>query len=162
ERRGARRSRQGAARRGPGTARRRLQVACPLRRRSRQHDLGVQTARLAIPPRSRAWRTCDVRSGRPDQGCSIARARAAASEPTHVLVHGFAGYGIQFNQHEYADISVQAGVTNANVTEMEQKVIALQPQFVRLFFDPSEFLLPDRMASFVRTAELAQRAGATT
>ena len=81
--------------------------------------------------------------------------------PAQVLVHGFAGYGVQFNQHEYADISVQAGVTNANVPEMEQKVIALQPQFVRLFFDPSEFLLPDRMASFVRAAQLAQRAGAT-
>jgi hypothetical protein len=100
-----------------------------------------------------------------DTANNTAELAATASDfvlaPTQVLVHGFAGYGIQFNQHEYADISVQAGVTNANVTEMEQKVIALQPQFVRLFFDPSEFLLPDRMASFVRTAELAQRAGAT-
>jgi hypothetical protein len=106
------------------------------------------------------------RSGREaDTANNTAVLAASASDfvlaPAHVLVHGFAGYGMQFNQHEYADISVAAGVTNANVPEMEQKVIALQPQFVRLFFDPSEFLMPDRMASFVRTAQLAERAGAT-
>jgi hypothetical protein len=106
------------------------------------------------------------RSGREtDTANNTAELAASASDfvlaPAQVLVHGFAGYGMQFNQHEYADISLQAGVTNANVPEMEQKVIALQPQFVRLFFDPSEFLLSDRMASFVRTAQLAQRAGAT-
>jgi hypothetical protein len=81
--------------------------------------------------------------------------------PSQVLVPSFAGYGMQFNQHEYADISAQAGVTETNVKDMEQKVVALQPQFVRLFFSPTEFAQPDRMKSFYRTAELAQRAGAT-
>jgi hypothetical protein len=81
--------------------------------------------------------------------------------PSQVLVPSFAGYGMQFNQHEYADISAQAGVTETNVKDMEQKVMALQPQFVRLFFSPTEFDRPDRMKSFYRTAELAQRAGAT-
>ncbi|MGB2952418.1 MAG: hypothetical protein WBB74_03360 [Gaiellaceae bacterium] len=82
-------------------------------------------------------------------------------EPGRVLVPAFSGYGMQFNQHEYAGISAQAGVNDANVGEMEQKVVALQPQFVRLFFDPSEFEQSDRMASFVRAAQLAQRTGAT-
>ena len=98
-------------------------------------------------------------------GSSSAAAAVQAADfqlaPTQVLVSGFAGYGMQFNQHEYAKISVAAGVTDANVPDMEQKVVALQPQFVRLFLDPSEFTQPDRMASFVRSAELAQRAGAT-
>jgi hypothetical protein len=80
---------------------------------------------------------------------------------SQALVPSFAGYGMQFNQHEYADISAQAGVNETNVKELEQKVVALQPQFVRIFFNPSEFRKPDQMASFIRTAQLAERAGAT-
>jgi hypothetical protein len=76
------------------------------------------------------------------------------------------GYGGQFNQHVYAKISAAVGVTPTNVLEMEQKVVALQPQLVRIFFNSSDFPpLPgkvnDRFDSFVSTVELAQRAGAT-
>jgi hypothetical protein len=80
--------------------------------------------------------------------------------PAQVVVPGFAGYGMQFNQHEYANISLRAGVSAQNIADLERKVVALQPGFVRIFIDPTEFLDPDRMASFVRTVELAQRAGA--
>jgi hypothetical protein len=64
------------------------------------------------------------------------------------------------NQHVYAQISQAAGVP-PNPVELEDAVVGLQPQLVRIFFNNSEFTLPDRMDSFVRTAVLAQRAGAT-
>ena len=96
---------------------------------------------------------------------NVRTARITAAEfavaPTEVLVDGFAGYGAQFNQHVYAGASRDAGVSDDNVGDMEAKIVALAPQFVRLFFTRSALTDPDRMASFVRTAQLAQRAGAT-
>ena len=73
----------------------------------------------------------------------------------------FAGFGAQFNQHVYAQLSRDAGVADENLGDMEQKVVALGPQLVRIFFNRLAFDDPDRMQSFVRTAQLAQRAGAT-
>jgi hypothetical protein len=81
--------------------------------------------------------------------------------PTKVLVDSFSGYGAQYNQNVYDALSRAAGVDDANVGDMEAKVTELGPQFVRLFFHRSAFSDPDRMQSFVRTAQLAQRAGAT-
>jgi hypothetical protein len=80
--------------------------------------------------------------------------------PSSVLTPSFAGFGGQMNQHVYAQISQAAGVP-PNPVEIEDAVVGLQPQLVRIFFNNSEFTLPDRMDSFVRTAVLAQRAGAT-
>jgi hypothetical protein len=80
--------------------------------------------------------------------------------PSSVLTPSFAGFGGQMNQHVYAQISQAAGVP-PNPVELEDAVVGLQPQLVRIFFNNSEFTLPDRMDSFVRTAVLAQRAGAT-
>jgi hypothetical protein len=77
------------------------------------------------------------------------------------LVQSFAGYGGQFNHHVYAAISRAAGVTDDNVLEMEQKMRALHPEFSRIFFNSTAFTDPDRMQSFVRTVELAQKAGST-
>jgi len=74
----------------------------------------------------------------------------------NVLVASLAGYGGQFNQHVYADISGPP----PNLADMEAKVIALEPQFVRTFFNTTEWQLADRMASFIRTVQLAQTAGA--
>lgn len=72
------------------------------------------------------------------------------------LVGSFGGFGAQFNQHLYAKISgPPPGLPN-----LETKVVALQPQFVRIFFNTSEWTNADRMESFVRTVELAQRANA--
>lgn len=82
-------------------------------------------------------------------------------DSTNVPVDSFAGYGAQFNQNVYAALSRAAGVDEANVGDMEAKVTALGPQFVRLFFNRSAFWDDDRMQSFVRAAQLAQRAGAT-
>ena len=76
--------------------------------------------------------------------------------PDRGLVDGFGGYGGQFNQHVYAKLSgPPPGLPN-----LETKVLALQPQFVRIFFNTSEWTNPDRMESFLRTADLAQRAQA--
>jgi hypothetical protein len=79
----------------------------------------------------------------------------------NVVVPSIAGYGGQFNQHVYAQVSRNAGVTDANVGDMEQKMKALHPQFSRIFFTPLAFGDPDRMQSFIRTVMLAQTAGAT-
>jgi hypothetical protein len=78
-----------------------------------------------------------------------ARAGTSVQAPQFMLaldrgiVGSFAGFGGQLNQHVYADL--------------DARVLALQPQFVRVFFNTSEWTFPDRMASFVRTVELAQR-----
>jgi hypothetical protein len=84
-----------------------------------------------------------------------------ALQPAQVLVPSLAGYGAQFDQNVYAAISRQVGVTDQNLPDMEAKVVALQPQFVRIFFNRNAFSDPDLMQSFVRTVQLAQRAGAT-
>jgi hypothetical protein len=81
--------------------------------------------------------------------------------PANVLVPSLAGYGGQFNQHVYAQVSRAAGVTDANVVDMERKMKALHPEFSRIFFTPLAFGDPDRMQSFVRTVLLAQTAGTT-
>jgi hypothetical protein len=81
--------------------------------------------------------------------------------PATILVPDLAGYGAQFNQNVYAAISRNVGVTEANVKDMEAKVVALHPNFVRLFFVPNAYSDPDLMQSFVRSAQLAERAGAT-
>ena len=82
------------------------------------------------------------------------KARAAA-----VITSTFAGYGGQFNHHVYAALSRSVGVTDQNVTDMEQKMRALHPQFSRIFFTPQAFTDPDKMQSFVRTVQFAQSTG---
>ena len=72
------------------------------------------------------------------------------------IVGSFGGFGAQLNQHLYAKISGPP----PNLPNLEAKTIALGPQFVRVFFNTTEWTFPDRMASFVRTVELAQRAQA--
>jgi hypothetical protein len=72
------------------------------------------------------------------------------------IVGSFAGFGAQLNQHLYAKISgPPPGIPN-----LEAKVLQLEPQFVRIFFNTTEWTYPDRMASFQRTVALAQRAQA--
>ena len=78
-------------------------------------------------------------------------------DPSRGLVGSFGGFGGQFNQHVFADISGPP----PNLSALETKVLALEPRYVRVFFNNSEWTLPDRMASFIRTVQLANRAGAT-
>jgi hypothetical protein len=76
-----------------------------------------------------------------------------------VVVPEFAGYGGQFNHHVYSALSRAAGVTDGNVVDMEQKMRALHPEFSRIFFTPQAFTDPDKMQSFIRTAQFAQSTG---
>lgn len=76
--------------------------------------------------------------------------------PDQAIDGDFAGFGGQLNQHVYANISGPP----PDLPGMETKVLTLQPQFVRIFFNTTEWSFQDRMDSFVRTVELAQRTGA--
>ncbi len=75
---------------------------------------------------------------------------------TSGLVGSFGGFGGQFNQHVYAKISGPPPY----LLQLEEQVIALQPQFVRIFFNTTEWQNTDRLDSFVRTVRLADRSGA--
>jgi hypothetical protein len=78
---------------------------------------------------------------------------------SQVLVPALAGYGSHFNHRVYAKISRDVGVTPENVGDMESKMVALQPQFSRIFVNNADLIDADRKASFVKTVLLAQRAG---
>jgi hypothetical protein len=78
---------------------------------------------------------------------------------SRVVVPSTTGSGAQFNQHVYAAISA---VPLARFAELEQKVMRLEPQFVRIFYNDRQAApARDQLESFLLTAELAQRAGAT-
>ncbi len=81
--------------------------------------------------------------------------------PSNAVGPSLAGYGGQFNENVYASISRSAGVADDNLRWMEESVMALRPQFSRIFFAQAAFNDPDMMASFVRTVLLAQRTGTT-
>src|SRR5437762_535177 len=80
------------------------------------------------------------------------------------------GFGAQMNPYLYCTPN-WGEVTEANVKEFERKVIELGPQHVRIFClnewfqpkatEPVSRGDPRMKASFIRTVELAQRAGAT-
>jgi len=80
----------------------------------------------------------------------------------NVLVDALGGYGAQFNQHVYAPVTNPPA---ASLPGMEEKVKALEPQLVRIFYnDDFEERQPNRvrnLASFVDTVQLAQESGAT-
>jgi len=80
---------------------------------------------------------------------------------SQVLIPSLAGYGAHFNHRVYAKITRDVGVTPDNVGDMESKMIALQPQFSRIFVNNADLIDADRKASFVKTVLLAQRAGTT-
>ena len=76
-----------------------------------------------------------------------------------MLVPSTTGSGAQFNQQVYAAIS---GVPLARFAELERKVLQLEPQFVRIFYnDRQAASARDQLESFLLTADLAQHAGAT-
>jgi hypothetical protein len=84
---------------------------------------------------------------------------ALTSQPEFTLdpsrgVGSFDGFGGQLNQHLYATISGPPPL----LADVEAKVIALQPQLVRIFFNTSAWQNQDRLDSFVRTVRLADRA----
>src|SRR2546421_6215319 len=89
--------------------------------------------------------------------------------PDQVIGPPMVGFGAQMNPYLYARPN-WGDVTEENVKDLEQKVVELGPQFVRVFMVPEwKQGKPDgvnkngdrRMwESFLRTLRLAQRAGA--
>jgi hypothetical protein len=87
---------------------------------------------------------------------------APSAAPEFVLdqtrgdVGSFAGFGGQLNQNLYAKISGPP----PRLDTVEEKVVALDPQLVRIFFNSSAWTNADRLTSFEKTVRLASRAGA--
>jgi hypothetical protein len=78
---------------------------------------------------------------------------------SRLLVPSLGGYGMQFNQHVFAQITP---APPGSLPDLEAKAKALEPQLVRIFFsEQAETAFPDRMASFIETVRLAHEAGAT-
>ena len=83
-------------------------------------------------------------------------AQAAASEteltfsPTRGI-GSFDGFGVQLNQHLYADISGPP----PNLAALEREVLSFRSPLVRIFFNTTAWTFADRMASFARTVALA-------
>src|SRR5438874_2074477 len=81
----------------------------------------------------------------------------------------FVGFGAQMNPYLYARPN-WGDVSEENVKDLEQKVVELSPQFVRVFFVPGWMRgepdgvnkqgEPRMRESLLRTLRLAQRAGA--
>jgi len=95
----------------------------------------------------------------PLPACTAPGAATYTFAPSAVVAKDFVGFGAQFNANAYAQISMNAGITAQNVTEMEQKATALAPQHVRIFWNPTG--TADETASFEKTVALAQKAGAS-
>jgi hypothetical protein len=85
----------------------------------------------------------------------------------NVLFPSLGGYGAQFGMHLYAPVTPWPAGTGYG--DAEQKVRALEPQLVRIFYNDNwdgnaNGKFPDwqtNYASFVNVVELAQEAGAT-
>ena len=84
-----------------------------------------------------------------------------------VLFPSLLGYGAQFNNHLYAPIT-QPFITPAGYADVEQKVKALEPHLVRIFYndnweenyDRTHPEWEDNLESFVEVVQLAQETGA--
>ena len=59
-------------------------------------------------------------------------------------VGAFDGFGVQLNQHLYADISGPP----PGIPALEREVLAFRAPLVRIFFNTTEWALPDRMSSY--------------
>src|SRR4051812_25706955 len=96
--------------------------------------------------------------------------------PDHVITQKFVGFGGQMNPYLWcrpnAEPPAEAGgpVKRDDINDLEQKILALAPQHVRIFVLPHWWDgRPDDVShgdprtkdSFIRTVQLAQRAGAT-
>jgi hypothetical protein len=75
-----------------------------------------------------------------------------------VVTDGFLGFGAQYNQNLYAEITA---LDPTFLGDVEEKAIDLAPRHVRVFFDSAALTDADKMQSFQRTIDLAQRSGAT-
>ena len=109
----------------------------------------------------------------PDEYDATNDARSATVEVTknelarsRLLVDSLGGYGFQFNHHLYAPITSPPPET---LPDLEAKVMALEPQLVRIFYsenweanaDRTHPEWPANLESFKDVVELANASGAT-
>ena len=100
---------------------------------------------------------------------SVEVTKSELTTPRHVLFPSLIGYGAQIGNHLYAPISPWPA--GADYADVEQKVKLLEPQLVRIFYNDNwdgnwttGFWTPtwqENYASFVKSVQLAQEAGAT-
>src|SRR5262245_33664017 len=112
----------------------------------------------------------DVRPGEYDTTNDSRGATVDVTEnelaPSRLVLPSWGGYGAQFNHHLYAPITP---TPPDGYADLEEKVKALEPQLVRIFYsdnweenaDGTHPEWPQNYASFVNVVGLAQAAGAT-
>ena len=104
----------------------------------------------------------DVDPGETDETNNLRRATVDVTEhelvPSWLVLPSLGGYGAQFNQHVYAAVTPKPA---GSLPGLEEKVNALEPQLVRVFYHEVQERTADQMASFIETVELAQQSGAT-
>jgi len=101
-----------------------------------------------------------------DIGASAVEVTKNELAPSRVLVQSLGGYGFQLNHHLYAPIT---NADPATLPDLESKVKALEPQFVRIFYSEnweanSDGTHPEwqqNLESFRKVVELANASGAT-
>jgi len=103
-------------------------------------------------------------------GCTTAP-KADFAVTTTAAGPAIAGFGACMNPYLYAHPNIPAEISAAAVADLETKVKALHPQFVRIFFlnswwdeDKDQSVNNDRggmRQSLIRTVQLAQDSGAT-
>jgi hypothetical protein len=77
---------------------------------------------------------------------------------SRLVLGSLGGYGVQMNGHVFAGV---LPAPPASIPDLEAKVKGLEPQLVRIFYSEAQEAIPERMASFIETVQLAQDAGAT-
>lgn len=115
----------------------------------------AMSARLAVSLESAAPLETDTAN---NSGDTIVEVTEHELVRSNVLLDALGGYGAQFDQHVYASITPKPP---GSMPDLEAKVKALEPQLVRIFFHEIQERDPDQLASFYKTVELAQAAGAT-
>ena len=120
---------------------------------------------VALTDPGRNQLTMTVHEADPGETNIMNNSRSAAVDAINVAAKSdqnlavLGGYGAQMNQNVYALIT---GAPDSAFPDLESKVIAQQPGLVRIFFNDLQVRQnPDRLDSYYRTLQLAQRAGAT-
>jgi hypothetical protein len=124
-------------------------------------EIHFQDVALADPGRNDL--TLGVRGADPGETDTTNNSRRSPVDAINVADHSsdnqasLGGYGAQMNQNVYASIT---GAPFSALADLESKVIAQQPGLVRVFYNDKQARdFPDRLESFYKTLELAQRAG---
>lgn len=87
-------------------------------------------------------------------------------DASQVITDNFLGFGTQYNNNLYTTRTYDSdGVSEANLPDLEKKVVDLGSQYVRIFFDRkcwegAASYNPEYWPSFLRVVKLAQKTGA--